>query len=197
MVQDGVFVSKTPEFFALIMSSSGSIVNVVVNAFSFLAGVAAVEPDWFAQLVPQHCSFSKPLKDPTPRFDETEGIVKCHMNVSFGARVWCLPAQELEYPKSTDRYKWFARFLLEGQVVPMLSPFRQNLLVLPSTMVKTWSKLQPRTEALLKELADRDVDDKASLLAMWKKDNNYLLKAYLQWVPESTHVEVKKIWPPV
>jgi ATP-dependent RNA helicase DHX37/DHR1 len=64
-------------------------------------------------------------------------------------------------------------------------------------MVKTWSKLQPRTEVLLRELVDGGVDDKASLLAMWKKDTNYLLKAYLQWIPESKHDAVMKIWPPV
>ena len=165
--------------------------------FTSFAGVAAVEPDWFAKLVPQHCSFSKPLKDPAPRFDKTEGTVQCHVNISFGARVWCLPTQELEYPKCTDRYKWFARFLLEGHVVSMLAPLTQNLLALPSTMVKAWSKLQPRTEALLRELVEKDVHDKASLLAMWKNDKNYLLKAYLQWIPESKHVEVTTIWPPV
>ena len=161
------------------------------------AGIAAVEPDWFALLVPQHCSFSKPAKDPAPRFDQTEGIVKCHMSVAFGARAWCLAAQELEYPKCTERYKWFARYLLEGDVLPRLAFFRPSLVALPSTMVKTWSKLQPRTEALLKELVHRDVDNKASLLAMWEKDPKGLLNEYLQWIPESKHDEVKEIWPPV
>ena len=182
---------------AAVLITSSVYIPQQTELFINLPGVAAVEPDWFAQLIPQHCSFSKPLKDPTPRFDETEGIVKCHMNVSFGARAWCLPVQELEYPKCTDRYKWFARFLLEGHVVLLLASFSKNLLALPSTMVKSWSKLQPRTEALLKELVDEDVDSKASLLAVWKKDTKYLLKAYLQWIPESKHDEIKKIWPPV
>ena len=137
------------------------------------------------------------MKDPSPKYDEDEGIVKCHMNVSFGARVWCLPAQELEFQKCTERYKWFARFLLEGHVVSKLATFSQNLLALPSTMIKTWSKLQPRTETLLRELVNNDVDCRASLLAMWKKEKNYLLKAYLGWIPESKHDDVRKVWPPV
>lgn len=168
-----------------------------IFCIKFIAGVAAVEPDWFAALVPQHCSFSKPLKNPAPRFDKTDGTIKCHMSISFGAQAWCLPVQELEYPKCTDKFKWFARFLMEGDVVPMLANFGQTLLARPSTMVKAWSKLQPRTEALLRELVDRNVDGKASLLEMWEKDANFLLNAYLQWIPESKHVEVKKIWPPI
>lgn len=118
------------------------------------------------------------------------------MNVSFGVCVWSLPAQELEYPKCVEKYKWFARFLLEGKVCPKLAPYSQYLLALPSSMVKSWSKLQPRTEALLKQLVDKNVDDVTTLHAAWTEGKNYMLRSYLQWIPESKHEDVKKIWPP-
>ncbi|XP_028393261.1 probable ATP-dependent RNA helicase DHX37 [Dendronephthya gigantea] len=196
LTEEPVFIHPTSALFT-ILPEFILFQEIIETTKLYVKGVAVVEPEWFALLIPQHCTFSKPLKDPSPRYDQDEGIVKCHMNVSFGARVWCLPAQELEYQKCSERYKWFARFLLEGHVVSKLATFSQNLLALPSTMVKTWSKLQPRTEALLRELVNNDVDCRASLLAMWKKEKDYLLKAYLGWIPESKHDDVKKIWPPV
>ena len=43
----------------------------------------------------------------------------------------------------------------------------------------------------------RDVDDKHKLLTMWKKDKNYLFSAYSQWLPQSTHSDLKTVWPPI
>lgn len=51
-----------------------------------------------------------------------------------------MPAVPLPYPVGLDRYKWFARFLLEGQVVPMFKQFIPTLLSTPSTMVKSWAR---------------------------------------------------------
>jgi ATP-dependent RNA helicase DHX37/DHR1 len=64
-------------------------------------------------------------------------------------------------------------------------------------MIKTWAKLQPRTQSLLQELTSRNVDSLDTLLAAWQKDKLYLLVAYQAWVPESLHGEVEALWPPV
>jgi ATP-dependent RNA helicase DHX37/DHR1 len=64
-------------------------------------------------------------------------------------------------------------------------------------MVKTWAKLQPRTQLLLQELKNRNIDNLDTLLAAWQKDKLYLLTAYQAWVPESLHGEVAALWPPV
>jgi ATP-dependent RNA helicase DHX37/DHR1 len=64
-------------------------------------------------------------------------------------------------------------------------------------MVKTWAKLQPRTQLLLKELTIQNVDSLDTLLGAWQKDTLYLLAAYQAWVPESLHEEVAAHWPPV
>lgn len=81
---------------------------------------------------------------------------------------WPLPAVQVDFPEGIDRYKYFARFLLEGQVCPWatqgLSPrghelqaplnhpvlshqvfrklasFKSCLLSSPNTMLKTWAR---------------------------------------------------------
>lgn len=64
-------------------------------------------------------------------------------------------------------------------------------------MVKTWAKLQPRTQVLLQELTSNNIDSFDSLLAAWQKDKSYLLEAYKAWVPEAFYEEVTELWPPV
>ncbi|KAJ8414085.1 hypothetical protein AAFF_G00066830, partial [Aldrovandia affinis] len=106
-------------------------------------------------------------------------------------------AVDMDYPEGLERYKLFAKFLLEGQVCPKLKAHATCLLSSPSTMLKTWAKLQPRTEALLGALVRESADCRATLLSAWKNDDKYLLSAYCQWLPEAKHQEVAENWPPV
>ncbi|EMP26514.1 Putative ATP-dependent RNA helicase DHX37 [Chelonia mydas] len=110
---------------------------------------------------------------------------------------WQLPAVEVDYPEGIDRYKYFAKFLLEGKIVKQLGSYKRCLLSSPLTMLKTWSKLQPRTEILLTALVSESADSRDALLAAWKKNPRYLLSAYCQWIPEVMHDDVAKRWPPV
>lgn len=77
----------------------------------------------------------------------------------------------MDYPDGLERYKLFARFLLEGQVCPKLKQHSSYLLSNPSIMMKTWAKLQPRTEALLGALVSERVDCRDVLLSSWKNNN--------------------------
>uniref|UniRef100_A0A452H4J1 Uncharacterized protein n=1 Tax=Gopherus agassizii TaxID=38772 RepID=A0A452H4J1_9SAUR len=110
---------------------------------------------------------------------------------------WQLPAVEVDYPEGIDRYKYFAKFLLEGEIIKQLGSYKRCLLSSPLTMLKTWSKLQPRTEILLKALVSESADSCDALLAAWKKNPKYLLSAYCQWIPEVMHDDIAKCWPPV
>ncbi|XP_053727943.1 probable ATP-dependent RNA helicase DHX37 [Synchiropus splendidus] len=163
----------------------------------YMKGVSAVEPDWIPRLLPQYCHFSSPLEKPAPRFCPTTGTIRCHRTSTFFRVSWQLPAVETEYPDNLDRYKLFAQFLLEGEVCPTLKKHRNHLLSNPSIMLKSWAKLQPRTEVLLGALVSRRVNNRDTLLCIWRTDSKYLLSPYCQWLPESLHEDAAKSWPPV
>ncbi|KAM9858095.1 putative ATP-dependent RNA helicase DHX37 [Aulostomus maculatus] len=163
----------------------------------YMRGVSAVEPEWVPQLLPQYCHFSAPLESPPPRFCSSTGTIRCHCSSTFFRVGWKLPAVEMEYPDGLERYKLFSQFLLEGQVCPKLLKYRGHLLSNPSIMMKSWAKLQPRTEALLGPLVSQRVDCRDALLSMWKTEDKFLLSVYCQWLPEAMHQEVAKSWPPV
>ena len=58
-----------------------------------VAGVTAIEPEWLPVILPQLCTFSKPLEKPAPTYEEETGTVHCHMTSTFGtlARNSCFP----------------------------------------------------------------------------------------------------------
>lgn len=163
----------------------------------YMKGVSAVQAEWIPQLLPQYCHFDSPLESPSPWFCTSTGTIRCQRSSTFFRVGWQLPAVEKEYPDGLERYKLFAKFLLEGQVCPKLKKHSSHLLSNPSVMLKTWAKLQPRTEAVLGALVSKRVDCRDALLSVWKTEDKYLLSAYCQWLPEAMHQEVAKSWPPM
>uniref|UniRef100_A0AAX7VF37 Activating signal cointegrator 1 complex subunit 3 n=1 Tax=Astatotilapia calliptera TaxID=8154 RepID=A0AAX7VF37_ASTCA len=167
--------------------------EVMETSKMYMRGVSAVEAEWVPQFLPQYCHFGSPLESPSPWFCSSTGTIRCHRSSTFFRVGWQLPAVEMEYPEGLERYKLFAKFLLEGQVLKHSSHLLSN----PSIMLKTWAKLQPRTEAFLGVLVSKKVDCRDALHSVWKTEEKFLLTAYCQWLPESVHQEVAKSWPPL
>ncbi|XP_074868935.1 putative ATP-dependent RNA helicase DHX37 isoform X2 [Carettochelys insculpta] len=171
--------------------------EIVETTKMYMKGVSAVEPEWIPVLLPPYCHFGKPLENPPPFYCLETGRIRCHRPSVFYRVGWQLPAVEVDYPEGIDRYKYFAKFLMEGKIIKQLGSCKHCLLSSPLTMLKTWSKLQPRTEILMKALVSERVDNCDALLAAWKKNPKYLLSAYCHWLPEAMHNDVAKRWPPV
>uniref|UniRef100_A0A673VE54 DEAH-box helicase 37 n=1 Tax=Suricata suricatta TaxID=37032 RepID=A0A673VE54_SURSU len=114
--------------------------EIVETTKMYMKGVSAVEVQWIPALLPSYCQFDKPLEEPPPAYCPERGRVLCHRASVFYRVGWPLPAVQVDFPEGIDRYKHFARFLLEGQVFPKLASHRSCLLSSPSTMLKTWAR---------------------------------------------------------
>ncbi|XP_078107237.1 putative ATP-dependent RNA helicase DHX37 [Sander vitreus] len=196
LLDDPVYIHPTS---ALFKTLPDFIVyqEIMETTKMYMRGVSAIEAEWIPELLPQYCHFGSPLESPSPWLCSSTGTIRCHRSSTFFRVGWQLPAVEMDYPDDIERYKLFARFLLEGQVCPKLKKHSGYLLSNPSIMQKTWAKLQPRTEALLGVLLSKRVDCRDALLSVWKTEDKFLLSAYCQWLPEAMHQEVAKSWPPI
>ncbi|XP_057347312.1 probable ATP-dependent RNA helicase DHX37 isoform X3 [Manis pentadactyla] len=170
--------------------------EIVETTKMYMKGVSAMEVQWIPVLLPSYCQFEKPLDEPPPAYCPDKGRVLCHRTSVFYRIGWPLPAVQVDFPEGIDCYKHFARALLEGQVFPKLASHRGCLLSSPSTMLKTWARLQPRTESLLRALVAKKADCRDTLLATWKKNPKYLLAEYCEWLPQAMHTDIGKAWPP-
>lgn len=94
------------------------------------------------------------------------------MNATFGTYEWSLPLTEIEYPHSLEKFKWFAKFLLEGEVIEYFKKYSKVLLHSPLTILKSWSKLHPPTQSIIKPLILSSLSSKESLQKMWSLNNN-------------------------
>uniref|UniRef100_A0A4W3HAL9 Activating signal cointegrator 1 complex subunit 3 n=1 Tax=Callorhinchus milii TaxID=7868 RepID=A0A4W3HAL9_CALMI len=155
--------------------------EIVETSKMYMKGLTEIEAEWIPLLLPRYTHFEKPLESPPPSYCPDTGRVRCHRASTFYRVGWQLPAVEMDYPEGLDRFKHFAKFLLEGKV-------RSQSL--------TFLRLQPRTDILLQALASEGVDCREALLTTWKKSNQYLLSAYCQWLPEAMHADIAKNWPP-
>jgi ATP-dependent RNA helicase DHX37/DHR1 len=135
-----------------------------------MRGVMAVEEAWLPQMAPQLCTFSDPLEFPPPTFDPVTGTVRCHLTCTYGPHRWPLGSQETAHPPGLPLYRLFALFLLQGKVCPRLAQLSSSLLLPPVTMLKSWAKLHPQTEVLLKALVEREVASREALLWWWERE---------------------------
>ncbi|KAK7934439.1 hypothetical protein WMY93_005335 [Mugilogobius chulae] len=150
--------------------------EIMETSKMYMKGLSAIEAQWVPQFLPQYCHFGSPLDSPPPWFCSSTGTIRCQRQSTFFRVGWQLPAVEMEYPDGLDKYKLFARFLLEGQICPKLKKHCVHLLSNPSIMLKAWAKLQPRTEALLSALVSKKVDNRDKLMTLWNlKKNTYYL----------------------
>ncbi|XP_033692613.1 probable ATP-dependent RNA helicase DHX37 [Tursiops truncatus] len=170
--------------------------EIVETTKMYMKGVSTVEVQWIPVLLPSYCQFDKPLEEPPPAYCPEKGRVLCHRASVFCRVGWPLPAVQVDFPEGLDCYKHFAQVLLEGQVFHKLASYKGCLLSSPSTMLKTWARLQPRTESLLRALVAEKADCRDALLAAWRKNPKYLLAEYCEWIPQAVHANVEKAWPP-
>ena len=163
----------------------------------YMKTLTCVETEWLPVLAPYKCTFGKPQDIPSPSYDSDTGIVKCYMDSTYGPHLWQINSILLDYPDCPEKYRHFGRFFLEGQVCQKLARYAKKLLSPSSVMIKSWSHLHQRTEKLLGALLEKRVESRSKLDIAWKTDPQFLLKPYLDWLPENLHEEIRQIWPPV
>lgn len=138
------------------------------NTFCFaVSDIVVIEPEWLPIYAVKLCNLSKPLEEPAPFYDEVDDCVKCYRTATFGPYQWPVPQTEHVYPDGIDKFRWFARFLLEGKIDPYFQLYSKTLLSPPTILNKSWSKLQPRTTSMIDALSSEDVDSLKKLSAKW------------------------------
>ena len=121
---------------------------------------------------------------------------------TFGERGWPLPVIKTIHPLIKERTKYFAKFFLDGSVLPQLKEFSKHLQPAPVAMISTWGSLhKKRTESLLEALYDNEknefVNNQEVLIQSLKNNPKFakeLLKQYLNWLNEEYHEDIKEIF---
>jgi len=165
-----------------------------VEGKMYMRCATAIDPQWLPVFCANLCQLSPPVTSLSQPWFEGDDV-KCHVNGTFGKRSWVLPTLSVAYPGGQDKYKYFAKFLLEGKVLPGLAEYADHLLSPPVVMIKSWGSLHgKRTTVLFEELRNRGCDNRRALVQLLQQEPNYLRSAFLKWVPESMQHQVRDNW---
>lgn len=141
----------------------------------YMRDIAVIDPEWLPFYAYKLCNFSDNSEkaQSSPIYDkELDQIICCRLT-TYGSLNWQLgpvdvPMHLLE--TGADIFKYFAYFLLSGEIISGFKRYTDKLLAPPSIITKPWSKLQPRTNKILQALISYDIKSKRDLLEEWKKD---------------------------
>lgn len=171
------------------------VYNELVNTSRiYMQRISAVEPTWLVRQAEALCTFSKPLSDPAPWYDQLGDEVMCWVTPNFGTHVWELPLHKMPLKKGKHRTAVFASALLQGKVLPSFSSLHSCLTNDPSIILKPESQALKRVSDLLHRLSSNMVDTRASLRDCWTKDAHFLYSEIMSWVQSNYQVKVKDIW---
>lgn len=146
--------------------------DIFESSKMYMRHVVVIEPEWLPIYASKHCNFSNPLSEPAPRYDSREDKVKCHRTSTFGPHCWQLPAVETEYPECNDKYRYFACFLFNGDILKYFARNAKYLNSQPIIFTKPWALVQPKVEKVITALAQNGITSKNALLSMWKNRPN-------------------------
>jgi len=137
-------------------------------------------------------ALGKPLPAPLPRYDPAADRVLGPVEARFGERLW--PVAPLLRPaRGRDSFRWFARLLLEGKILPGTEGLPACLKDDPCVVTR---KHESRNVlALVGDLVEKDVRDKARLVEHWAtRDDKFLFRRLKEWTKEGSAARVKKMW---
>jgi ATP-dependent RNA helicase DHX37/DHR1 len=139
----------------------------------YMKEVTLIEPSWIPILARTLCSFSKPLDDPAPSYDAPKDLLMCHVvptyrddrNLANGGHGWLLPIMEIEFLAEPERYRHFAKVLLDGYIFLAFGVFKDIYLNKPTILARSWN--QSKSTALVSPLLKNSICTKKALMMKW------------------------------
>lgn len=158
---------------------------------TYMSGVTVVQKQWIAAVAASSrlVKWSPPLSSPLPYYDSSIDSILCYCTPKYGPHGWELPVAKrrlaecttearpgkerddasvpVGFRKCDEKYRWFARLLLEGQILTDNSELRELLVsgnMLDSPAAITQMRPLPKVVSLVAELVNHRVDSKTRLL---------------------------------
>jgi HrpA-like RNA helicase len=183
-------------------TKDGTPINVMKN-------VTPIDPTWLGEISKetQMVTLGAPVSSPLPIYDAEQDEILCSVTTKYGARGWEIFPTKVSMHETLnsatrkesrgflrdDSYRWFARYLWEGKVVPEFAGLKDLMNDSPSLL--TQKIPSPKVNILISELSRAGVDSARALRKHWsEKDDKFLFLQLKNWIKNDRRSEAKKIW---
>ena len=195
---------------------------------TYMTCVTPINQAWIPALL-RDCPllhWSAFLPSPSPSYDAKEDCIMCYTIPKFGAHGWelapvkrplaeCLTSTSssngvgdsanvnetapIGFRKSDEPFRWFARCLLEGSVLPELmvggaSAVLSRDKLKDAPIALTQMKPNARVSGLLRALVTRDVHSRKTLLMALQTDPQFLSSEIQEFLAVDSRKEFRKQW---
>ena len=177
--------------------------------------VTRIDASWLGPLAKgsRLLSLGDPLASRSPTYDPDKDAVLCHVQTKFGTKRWEVPpmqtpmyealhpndsaykqkAQQGGVFRTDDSFRWFARFLLEGRVLPELKDLADYMNDDPALVTRKTPVA--KVALLVSALSGAGVDSAGALRQHWaEQDKKFLFKHLKSWIKPSDAGSAKKLW---
>ena len=184
------------------IAGDGTPINVMKN-------ITPIDPTWLGEISKETrmIMLGAPLPSPPPIYDVEQDEILVSVTTKYGSRGWEIsPTKRGMYEalnshnrKETgdflrdDSFRWFARFLWEGKIMPEFAGLHQFMNDSPSLITrKTPSS---KVNMLVSMLSKAGVDSASALRKHWsEKDDKFLFLQLKNWIKREHHSQAKNIW---
>lgn len=145
--------------------------EIFENNKLYMRNVVAIEPSWIPIYASKQCQFSRPLEQPEPYYDRQSDQIKAYVMPTVSPFGWKLKQTPVEYPESSEKYKLFTQFLLEGKVFDFFARYYKEDLYQsnPKVLTKSWGRLKEAPTKLLNALVEQRISSKSALKKKFKE----------------------------
>jgi ATP-dependent RNA helicase DHX37/DHR1 len=170
--------------------------------------ITPIDSAWLGALSKgsQLLRIEEPIPSPPPSYDPDQDAITCAVKTKYGSKGWEITPLQAEmnsvlkkFPKNKsffvdDSFRYFARFLLEGKVLPELKELREYLNEDP--VILTRRTPIKKSALLVSALASAGVCSAHALREHWSKTDKKFLYALLMndWIKQDKKGQAKTIW---
>ena len=167
------------------------------NNKNFLHLCSSFKTDWLYNLGGNLVKTSLSLNTKEPYYNKKIDSIFCFVDIIYGYKRWEINNVGVEMSSDEPKfYYYFARFLLEGEIIDELKKYKKMLNSNPNIITNKISDMYIKVSKLIVGLKGNKICNKDGLIKKLKKDKNFLKDAIIMWYDNPN---VKKIirenWP--
>ncbi len=152
------------------------------NKNSYLHICSCIKTDWLYNLGGNLIKSKINIGLKEPFYNKTRDTICCFVDIVYGYKRWEILNIAVDMDSDEQKYyNYFARFLLEGEIIDELKNYKKMLNMNPSTITNKVSEMYVKIGKLVSSLKDNKIRNKNDLIQKLKTNKKYLRDIVLMW----------------
>ena len=167
------------------------------NNNNFLHLCSSIKTDWLYNLGGNLVKTSLSLNLKEPYYNKNKDSICGFVDIIYGYKRWEIKNIAVEMSIDEPKfYYYFARFILEGEIIEELKKYKKMLNTNPNIITNKISDMYIKVSKLIISLKANKINCKNDLIQKLKKDKNFLKDAILLWYDNSNVKKtIREKWP--